>query len=696
MYALVTSQPAELDQATKVEIKNRWLLPSLGLITLLAFLLRLFRLDHTPNWDEVYQYQSSAYPLSLIIPKLWPDHTPLYFFFSHFVLDLTNYNHEMAWLRLPAVIIGTFVPLTTYILAREISNDYRVGLLAAFMTVFAPLTLEMSQYYRMYALLIVLANLMAFCFLRALRYNQPGYWLAFVGLSIVNLYNHYNTVLILGQIGAFGLLWLGLNITARVFPASRLKDWIGKPARWWQGGAALVFSIGLIFVLYLPWLSHFLSFMGNSDYGVNSGLHRVAITPRNISRYIEQISFGSNWTSRLAALVAIAGGSWLLWRRSYYGLFCLAYIGLMLGFIWAQANGNIFFQESRYYSFITPVYLIVLCQGLMIIPKGLAKLNQRLQISSRFISKKWLRLVGPALIALILAGSGWQSLKTVGEAYDAAAVFKEGFPSVLQGKIQPQDAVLLFTPENAVYDEETLEFSTTTFITTDGPAQFTLQSHFMRVGKALAISQLQYLKASFGKVWLGILTQSWQQNSGATQAALGNDLVVNCGTVCYVSFKTTTNLPSEYEQSQLLLNRFRFLDPSLVTKMQSWFALSLRNLPPPLVTNPGPVRLTDQPVSIELPLGVNTTTKTFLLAFKYQGAVARVNLKLRTVTGEVNPLMASWSGFTPLNDGVKRAEGNSDSLLFETPPGASTAIVELSGEAGAATVSDLQIFNLSP
>ncbi len=565
MYALTTPQLTEPTQATKVAIKNRWLFLILGLITLLAFLLRLYKLDHTPNWDEVYQYQSSAYPLSLIIPKLWPDHSPLYFFFSHFVLDLTNYKHEMAWLRLPAVIIGTCVPPTTYILAREISDDYRVGLLAALMTVFAPLTLEMSQYYRMYALLIVLANLMAFCFLRALRYNQPGYWLAFVGLSVVNLYNHYNTLLILGQIGAFGFLWGGLNVAARVFPASPLKAWLGKPGRLGQRGAALALSYGLIFVLYLPWLSHFLSFLDSSDYGVNSGLHPVAVTPRNLLRYLEQISFGLNWVSRLAALVAIAGGCWLVWRRSYYGLFCLAYIGLMLGFIWAQPNGNIFFQESRYYSFVTPVYLIIFCQGLIIIAKGLARLNQSLQISL-LVPKKWLRLAGPTIIALILAVSGWQSLKTVGEAYDAAAVSKDGFPIVLQGKIQPQDSVLLFTPENAVYDEELLVFSTSAFVTSDGPSQFTLQKHFMRVGKALATEQLQYLKTSFGKVWLGILTESWQQNLAAVQAALGNDLVVNCGTLCYVSFKTAANLPSEYEQCQFLLNRFRFLDPPLVDK----------------------------------------------------------------------------------------------------------------------------------
>lgn len=235
MYALTTSQIAKPEQLTKAEIKNRWLVFSLGGITLLAFLLRLYKLDHTPNWDEVYQYQSSAYPLAMIIPKLWPDHSPLYFFFSHFILDLTNYNHELAWLRLPAVIIGTFVPLTTYILAHEISNDYRVGLLAALMTVFTPLTLEMSQYYRMYALLIVLANLMAFSFLRALRYNRAYYWLAFVGLSVVNLYNHYNTWLILGQLGVFGLLWGGLHLAPKVFPRPGLK--IGLANRMVYGDA---------------------------------------------------------------------------------------------------------------------------------------------------------------------------------------------------------------------------------------------------------------------------------------------------------------------------------------------------------------------------------------------------------------------------------------------------------------------------
>jgi len=183
--------------------KSHW--PSIGLllVTTLALVLRLFRLDTPLGYDEIWQYQASSYPLHQIIPNIWLDHSPLFFFFSHFTLKLSGYSHDLVLLRLPAAIFGILVVPATYLLACELTSNRKVALLSAFGATFAWLMLNLSQFYRMYSLLVLLAILAAYCLLKALPGQQPKYWLGFVIFSILNLYNHYIALLVVFEAGLF-------------------------------------------------------------------------------------------------------------------------------------------------------------------------------------------------------------------------------------------------------------------------------------------------------------------------------------------------------------------------------------------------------------------------------------------------------------------------------------------------------------
>ncbi|MBE7472441.1 MAG: glycosyltransferase family 39 protein [Anaerolineales bacterium] len=122
-------------------------------ITAIGFALRLYALGRESLWyDELLQLDIAQGPLSGILPQL-PRHTavPLDYFISHAWILL---GRQDAWVRLPAVMIGTLTLPLAYWLGRRLLGRSE-GLLLMALLALSPFHIRYSQEARPYALVVL-------------------------------------------------------------------------------------------------------------------------------------------------------------------------------------------------------------------------------------------------------------------------------------------------------------------------------------------------------------------------------------------------------------------------------------------------------------------------------------------------------------------------------------------------------------
>jgi mannosyltransferase len=126
------------------------------LIVLLAFALRIIRLDFQPLWwDEGYSVFFATRDFWTMIERTAIDiHPPLYYAILQLWLNLFG-TSDVA-LRLLSVVIGTATIPLLYILARKLFTDHRIALVAAFLLAISPFHIYYSQEVRMYGLVTLL------------------------------------------------------------------------------------------------------------------------------------------------------------------------------------------------------------------------------------------------------------------------------------------------------------------------------------------------------------------------------------------------------------------------------------------------------------------------------------------------------------------------------------------------------------
>lgn len=370
-------------------------------IILLALVLHLYKLGNGKGYDEGFTYRNSAYPLKQIIPNLWPDHSPLYFFFSHFTLKLINYSHDLALQRLPSALIGVLIIPALYLLARRTLGN-KPALVAAFLAAIAPNLLQLTREFRMYGLFVLLSILSAYFLLEGLNSNKLWGWGGFVLLSVLNLYNHYNALIATFGLGLFGTAWLMTNFGV-IFGNSRLvvekRNWLGSFRKnefgpkltlkqtWWRT-LGLAVSSGLIFGLYLPWFPHLLNLLHAPGFGPNIDWNK----PTNINnfyKYASNSGFGFNLGFWLTLPLAALGSVWLLIKRFYYGLFCLCCFWIMFLVLNSMPGHDNFIDIGRYYSFVTPIYLMLIAQGLAVTTWLGRAIYHSWNSRARLVKDKW-------------------------------------------------------------------------------------------------------------------------------------------------------------------------------------------------------------------------------------------------------------------------------------------------------------------
>lgn len=206
---------------------------------------------------------------------------------SVLVHGLVRVSEAEWWLRLPSALAATAAVPVTYLAGRRLFHP-RVGAIAAVFLAANGFVVEYGQEGRGYALLLLLAALSTFLFVRALQEDRTGAWVAWTAVSCVMGYAHL-----------FGVLVVAAQVLALL--ARR-----GLPTPWRRLG----WCFGAIVVAHLP-LAAFL--VAGGDKGQSEGL--PAFTPLRFVGIFVRLSGNAGVPLTLLVAIACAFGLVVLWRR---------------------------------------------------------------------------------------------------------------------------------------------------------------------------------------------------------------------------------------------------------------------------------------------------------------------------------------------------------------------------------------------
>src|SRR5438105_5503358 len=292
-------------------------------LTLLAFAMRLYRLDAVEFWfDEAGSYFIAVKGYAEMLAYLRQavsEHPPLYYLLLHLWLQLVGAS-EFA-LRYLSLLIGTlFVPLLYRFARREFGAGIGVG--AALAATFSPFMFVYSQEARMYSLLPVLALLALDAFLNIVRIGRARDWLAFAAISLIGLGTHYYFILLFAGELLF-IVWRWPRLPRRVV------------ARW----VMLVAAVAVLLSLWLLAAPGFFATVAASLVDPNLSpwyvrVDRVARDMITIPRFGYELDVPVRFVVLLGwlpVLVAVrARASTLRQAQTRSLLFSLAFGGLMM------------------------------------------------------------------------------------------------------------------------------------------------------------------------------------------------------------------------------------------------------------------------------------------------------------------------------------------------------------------------------
>jgi hypothetical protein len=331
----------------------------MGVMLLLAFGLRAYRLDYQSLWrDEMDALRFARFPFSRLLGSFgqggW--NGPLYFLLLRAWVAAAGQT-EFA-LRYLSLLGGVLTVPLTYVLARRLGSS-RLALYGSGLVAVSPYLVWYSQEAKMYALLVSMAVLSWYLYLRALEEGDWSLWIGYVAVTSLCMYLHILAVLIIPtQAVVFLLRWGRYR--------GRLRPWLGAmaalilpylPLAWWQ--------IPLLF----------------SDFQSGHAFYPLSQIFVNL---LQAFSLGvtGHPTLRLHLLSLVGGSSGI---SVYEGLLVVLFLGLagallypdrrslQLLFSWILLPPLILYlislqvplYSARYLIWIAPAFLLLLAAGLV-------------------------------------------------------------------------------------------------------------------------------------------------------------------------------------------------------------------------------------------------------------------------------------------------------------------------------------------
>jgi uncharacterized membrane protein len=158
----------------------------------LALALRLFHIGANSLWfDEAFSWLVARQPAyAILTQRLEPILPPLYHYLLHCWIGL---GESEAVLRSFSAICGIITIPVMYLVGREMLTPV-TGLAAAALVSVLPFHVYFAQEARLYALVVFLAALMLWAFVKAWKGSSYPFWVIFGILVGLNFYAHYFVV----------------------------------------------------------------------------------------------------------------------------------------------------------------------------------------------------------------------------------------------------------------------------------------------------------------------------------------------------------------------------------------------------------------------------------------------------------------------------------------------------------------------
>lgn len=326
----------------------------LVIICLIAFVLRVFRLDYQSLWyDEAFSVYLANFDLAQITARTAADiQPPLYYYLLHFWIALAG-DSEFALRFLSLAFGGLTIPLMFAIAQRLFNRN--AAILASILATVAPLYVWYAQEARMYTLITFLLLLSSYSLLRVIQgteENKRNQWtIIFVVANIAAIYTHYFAFVVI----AFQLLF---TLYALRFTHHALR---------------FTFYFALIFVSFLPWTPFVIA-----RFGQDVSYWRGALKLDEAIRHIF-INFATGESVLEAQAQWIAIGwlgclvvSWFVRRKGNYPIdkltndstvFLILYLIVPLVLLLVLFSRNPKFN-ARYLMIASPAFFLLLAAGL--------------------------------------------------------------------------------------------------------------------------------------------------------------------------------------------------------------------------------------------------------------------------------------------------------------------------------------------
>lgn len=413
------------------------------LITLLAFALRVYRLDAQALWwDESLSVYRATRDLATILANtiliqnvvttdLQP---PLYFLILHALVPLFGISEFALRFLSVAATVGT-VPLI-HVLAKR-WFDSRVAIIAAFLAALSPFYVWYAQEARPYALVLFFSTLAIYALTRALDATRntlhTSRWLIlYILATIASFYTHYYA--------SFLLPFHFALIAFTVWRDAKRLVWILLPA---------IPSASIIFLLPIV--------LRGAAGNVNSGPSFVPLDVL-LRDLLNSFSVGITidaqyifWIDAALALLFIIGIIFAI-RNSQFAIVLIGYLALPLLTLLAAQIMRPLYQNSRYFIAISPAFYIGVAAGIAA------------------ISSRW-KILALAALAIFLIGA----LPSLNNLYFDPRWGKDdhrAWAQDLRERGRAGDALILNSPHTEelfrYYTHEVVPFITLPILRADG------------------------------------------------------------------------------------------------------------------------------------------------------------------------------------------------------------------------------------
>jgi len=344
--------------------RHKLQLAPLLLIVLLAFSLRVYRLDAQEMWgDESASVLARRLSVTQVLLGKTDVHPPLYFFALREAM--LPFGDSLFSIRFVSVFWSVLVVALVYRVGQRAMRNKAVGILAALVTAVSALQVFYSQEARMYTMAAAWTTASLWCAVEILRCapfslagkrngdEGRGWWIAFVITSLIGMYTHYFVSFVVIAEG-LALLWVAWR-DRRTF-------------------IRLAAATAIISAAYAPWIPI------QRQYAASQAFTRwELLTPAVFVEVVRQTLMswsvilynvvptkvfpGADGGTLVVAAFALLGAAAALRARRIEATLMPLCVAVVLVLGWA-INPILPVFQDRYLMIGTPAYLILVAAGL--------------------------------------------------------------------------------------------------------------------------------------------------------------------------------------------------------------------------------------------------------------------------------------------------------------------------------------------